>query len=75
MSIMGIKVIKEKRATDFTFIDDGLNLKTQEDSKLKTTKDKTEPEYRLHESTKLDRLKKSRKIGGHGMQGHSPIYE
>jgi hypothetical protein len=74
MSVMGIKVIKAEKATDFTFPDDGMTLPTLDTSKSEK-KDKTEPVFRLRESSAVGKLKKSRISGGHGMQGHSPIYE
>jgi hypothetical protein len=75
MSIMGIKVIKAKKATDFTFLDDGMTLPALDTSKSESKKDKTEPVFRLRESSRVRRLKKSRISGGHGMQDHSPVYE
>lgn len=71
---MGIKIIKEKKFDNITFIDDGLKLSMREDGE-ESKKNKSGPDYRLRESGKADKLKKSRVTGGHGMQGHSPIYE
>lgn len=72
---MGIKIIKEKKFENFTFIDDGLNLSRQQGAKEEARKDKSEPDFRLRESGKASKLKKGRMTGGHGMQGHSPVYE
>jgi hypothetical protein len=74
---MGIKIIKEKKVADYTFIDDSLNLdnlpQTKEsDSKKERTKD----DFRLRGNAKLNRLRhKSKLTGGHNMQGHSAVYE
>jgi hypothetical protein len=73
--VMGIKIIKEKRFEDFTFIDGGLNLSKQRDVIIEAKKDKSEPDFRLRESGKASKPKKGRMTGGHGMQGHSPVYE
>lgn len=72
---MGIKIIKEKKYEDFTFIDKGLKLSEQQDVKAEAKTDRSKPDYRLREGGKPNKLKKSRMAGGHGMQGHSPIYE
>ncbi|HKU48350.1 MAG TPA: hypothetical protein VJP79_00245 [Nitrososphaera sp.] len=73
---MGIKIIKEKKFEDFTFIDDGLkDLSRQQDAKAETKKDISAPDFRLRNGGKSSKLKKSRMMGGHGMQGHSPVYE
>lgn len=74
---MGIKLLKEKKAADYTFIDDGLNLKElagKEESTVK--KNKAEPDFRMRDDTNINKLKHKSKItGGHGMIGHSPVYE
>jgi shikimate kinase len=74
---MRIKLIKEKKAMDYTFIDDGLNLeKSAEKKESDVKKDKTEAQFRLKENAKLNKLKHKSKItAGHSMQGHSPVYE
>lgn len=72
---MEIKVIKERKVTDFTFLDDGLNLQIPENSQPDPKKDKSEQDFRLRESGNINKLKKSRTTGGHGLQGHSPVYE
>jgi hypothetical protein len=73
---MGIKIVKERKALDYTFIDDSLNLqKSSEKSASNVKKDKTEPDFRLRDDTKIHKLKKSKISGGHSMQGHSPVYE
>ena len=73
---MGIKIIKKRNFENFTFIDDGMNLSQHQDKKEEgSKKDKSEPDYKLRESHKVTKLKTSRLTGGHGMQGHSPVYE
>jgi hypothetical protein len=73
---MGIKVIKGKKASDYTFIDDNLNLqKSTDESESDVKKLKTELDFRLRDDTKIHKLKKSKISGGHTLQGHSPIYE
>lgn len=72
---MGIEMIKEKRFENVTFIDDGLSLSKQQDLNDESKKDKSAPDYRLRESGKVSKLKMSRVTRGHGMQGHSPLYE
>ena len=55
---MGIKVIKEKKATDYTFIDDSLNLgKSPKKPALNTKKGKTECDYRLRDESMIKKLK------------------
>ncbi|MEM3160770.1 MAG: hypothetical protein QXJ74_08305 [Nitrososphaera sp.] len=72
---MGIKIAKEKKAKDFTFIDDALNLAQPAKRESAAKKEKVEPDFRLRDSTKVSKLKKSKIAGGHSMQGHSPVYE
>jgi hypothetical protein len=74
---MGIKIIKEKKVTDYTFTDGGLNLEESEKKELDTKKDiKPEHDYRLRDTSKNNKLKHKSKItGGHNMQGHSAVYE
>lgn len=73
---MGIKIIKENKVRDYTFIDEGLNLEKQENKESGSKKEKVERDYRLRDDAKLNKLKhKSKMSGGHSMQGHSPIYE
>jgi hypothetical protein len=74
---MGIKIIKEKKIRDYTFIDDGLHLEQSSEKKeLDVRKDKTEHDFRLRNDAKLNNLKhKSKIVSGHNMQGHSPVYE
>jgi hypothetical protein len=43
-SLMGIKIIKEKKFEDVTFINDGLKLSKQQDMKTEAKNDKTEPD-------------------------------
>ncbi|AIC16418.1 hypothetical protein [Nitrososphaera viennensis] len=76
-----IKIVKEKKATDYTFTGDTLDLeniaKDAESIDVTNKKDKAnEPEYKLRADAKLDKIKHKSKItGGHSMQGHSPVYE
>jgi hypothetical protein len=73
---MGIKLVKEKKAKDYTFVDDGLNLELSAEKESAVKKEKAEPDFRLRDnSTKVNKLKKSKIAGGHSMQGHSPVYE
>jgi hypothetical protein len=72
---MRIKIIKEKKFDNITFVGDRLNLSEYDDRREQSKKDKSKPDYRLRESGKVGKLKKSRVAGGHGMQGHSPVYE
>ncbi|WP_415280902.1 hypothetical protein [Candidatus Nitrososphaera sp. FF02] len=73
---MGIKIVREKKAKDLTFIGDVLNLtQPAEKGKSAAKKEKAEPDFRLRDSTKINKLKKSKIAGGHSMQGHSPVYE
>lgn len=73
---MGIKIVKEKKVKYYTFIDDSLNLeKSAEKKESNVRKDKAERDFRLRDSAKINKLKKSKITGGQGMQGHSPVYE
>lgn len=73
---MGIKIVKEKKAKDFTFIDDGLNLEqTLERKGSESKKEKAERDFRLMDNSKVNKLRKSRITGGHSKQGHSAVYE
>lgn len=73
---MGIKIVKEKKARDYTFIDDVMHLdKSAEKKESSVKKDKTERDFRLRDDKTINKLKKSKISGGHGMQGHSPVYE
>lgn len=76
---MGIKIIKEKRTTDYTFIHDSINLREYHEVKeSRAKKDRTEPEFRLRGDNPKDNNKlkhKSKMSGGHGLLGHSPVYE
>lgn len=75
---MGIKLIKDRKVRDYTFIDhDSLNLdKSLAGNKVSSPKkDKTKRDFRLGNDKKINKLKKSKISGGHSMQGHSPVYE
>lgn len=73
---MKIKVIKERKAKDFTFLDDGLNLEQSSEKKESDgKKEKVERDFRLRDNTKVNKLKKPKITGGHSKQGHSPVYE
>lgn len=74
-----IRIVKEKQKTsDYTFQDDGLNIGNSESSSEKKeldTKKKAAQDFRLREGSNINKLRKSKIIGGHSMQGHSPVYE
>lgn len=76
-----VKIVKEKKATDYTFTGDTLELdsiakNTESNESAEKKDDAKEREYRLRADTKLDKIKHKSKItGGHSMQGHSPVYE
>jgi hypothetical protein len=74
---MGIKIVKEKKATDYTFIDDSLNFaKPTAKKETDVKKDSTERDFRLRDNAKINKLKhRSKATGGQSMQGHSPVYE
>lgn len=73
---MRIKIVREKKVKDFTFVDEALNLtQPAEKSESAAKKEKAELDFRLRDSTKVNKLKKSKIAGGHSMQGHSPVYE
>jgi len=73
---MGIKIIKETKAMDYTFIDDGLSIGNSVEKKdTAVKKRRTDRDYRSRD-VKLKKLKHKSKItGGHNMQGHSAVYE
>ena len=76
-----LKIVREKKATEFTFTGDTVDLnsiaKNTESNDTTDKKDNAnEHEYRLRADTKMDKIKHKSKItGGHNMQGHSPVYE
>jgi hypothetical protein len=72
---MGIKIVREKKVKDYTFTDEMLNLPQPAKSEAVAKKEKAEPDFRLRDSAKVNKLKKSKITGGHSMQGHSPVYE
>jgi hypothetical protein len=72
---MGIKIIKERKVRDYTFIDDSLSLNKSAEEKPSVRKDKAERDFMLRDDSKTNKLKKSKISGGHSMQGHSPVYE
>ena len=73
---MGIKIVREKKAKDYTFIDDGLSLDhSAEKTKSGTKANKVEPDFRLRDGNQVSKLRKSKITGGHSKQGHSPVYE
>jgi hypothetical protein len=73
---MEIKIVKEKKIRDYTFIDDALDLEQpSKGDESDSRKDKGEPDFRLRDSTQINKLKKSKITGGHSKQGHSPVYE
>jgi hypothetical protein len=74
-----IRIVKEKKSVDYTFIDSSLNLDDlAENKEARDPKkdDSTEPDYRLRGESKKHKARFKPKItGGHSMQGHSPVYE
>lgn len=76
-----IRIVKEKKnnkTLDYTFQDDGLNIGKPEPSsekKEQDTKKKAAQDFRLREGSNINKLKKSKIVGGHSLQGHSPVYE
>lgn len=76
-----IKIVKEKKVTDYTFTGDTLDLDSvarNAESRESTEKkeDAKEQEYRLRDDAKISKIRhKSRMTGGHSKQGHSPVYE
>lgn len=70
-----IRIVKEKKTTDYTFIGDSLNLSKSSEKQQSDVKKKNERDFRLRDNTKINKLKKSKVTGGHTMQGHSPVYE
>jgi hypothetical protein len=73
---MEIRIIKREKVWDYTFIDDALNVDKPKEKESALKKEKSEAVFRLREDAKTDKLKhKSKAIGGHSMQGHSPVYE
>jgi len=73
---MGIKIVKENKVRDYTFIDESLNLEKSESKESNAKTDKPERDFRLRNDARINKLKhKSKVTGGHSMQGHSPVYE
>jgi hypothetical protein len=71
-----IKIVREKKIENYTFVDDSLDLiKSSQKKEELDTKKKIPPDYRLRDNAKINKLKKSKITGGHTMQGHSPVYE
>ncbi len=71
-----IKIVK-KKPTDYTFVDDSLNLDGMAEKKeTDNARDNaSEPDYRLRGDSKKKARFKPKIAGGHSMQGHSPVYE
>lgn len=72
-----IRIVKEKKSTDYTFVDNTLNLDSiAEKKETRDAKDDSaEPDYRLRGDSKKKTRFKPKITGGHSMQGHSPVYE
>lgn len=73
-----IRIVKEKKSEDYTFVDNGLNLDDMKGRKEvpDAKKGSDEPDFRLRGDSKKGKAKFKPKItGGHSMQGHSPVYE
>ncbi|AIC14326.1 hypothetical protein [Nitrososphaera viennensis] len=80
----GFKIIKEKKATDYTFVDDTLSLgqadaaatETKKELDAKRDSKNNNNDIRLRDDSKINKIRHKSKItGGHSMQGHSPVYE
>jgi hypothetical protein len=74
-----LRIVKERRSTDYTFVDDSLNLhklsEEKDTNEVKKDED-AEPDFRLREDSKKSKARFKPKItGGHSKQGHSPVYE
>jgi hypothetical protein len=72
-----IKIVKEKM-TDYTFVDNDLDLDSPSNEKGKASSDKSraEPNLRLGDDAKINKIKHTSRItGGHNKQGHSSVYE
>lgn len=74
-----IRIVKEKKSEDYTFVDDSLNLgdmKERKEAPDAKKGDVDEPDFRLRGDSKKGKTRFKPKItGGHSMQGHSPVYE
>ena len=72
-----IKIVKEK-ATDYTFVDKGLDMDvpSREKEGASGEKSRAEPNLRLGDDAKINKIKHTSLItGGHNKQGHSSVYE
>ncbi len=77
MKMAKIRIVKERKATDYTFVDNSLNLDDLAEKRERhdaNKADDVEPDYRLRGDFKKTRFK-PKITGGHSMQGHSPVYE
>lgn len=76
---MGIRIMKEKKTTDYTFIDDSLSLgPNMQPREANIKRDKTVPDFRLRSDSAKSSSKhehKSKLSGGQRKQGHSAVYE
>lgn len=73
-----VKIIREKKSTDYTFLDNGLNLGDLPEKKEAKDEKKgigAEPDFRLRGDSNKKTKFKPKIAGGHSMQGHSPVYE
>ena len=74
-----VRIVKERKSTDYTFVDNSLNLRelSEEKEMHETKKDEgAEPDFRLRDDSKKVKARFKPKIaGGHSKQGHSPVYE
>lgn len=74
-----VRIVKERKSTDYTFVDNSLNLRelSEENETHETKKyEGAEPDFRLREDSKKSKARFKPKItGGHSKQGHSPVYE
>lgn len=74
-----VRIVKERKSTDYTFVDNSLNLRelSEEKEMHETKKDESaEPDFRLRDDSRKGKARfKPKIIGGHSKQGHSPVYE
>lgn len=74
-----VRIVKERKSTDYTFVDESLNLRELPDEKEthKVKKDEgVKPDFRFRDDSRKGKARFKPKItGGHSKQGHSPVYE
>lgn len=73
-----VKIIKEKKVMDYTFVDEGLNPDRPSNEKGGASREKNRigADLRLADDAKVNKIKHTSRItGGHNKQGHSSVYE